>query len=46
MSEHSNGSEPLVEVKNVKKYFPIRKGLLGREVGAVHAVDDVSFAVR
>ena len=45
MSEHGNGSEPLVEVKHVKKYFPIRKGLLGREVAAVHAVDDVTFAV-
>ena len=45
MSERGNGGEPLVEVKNVKKYFPIRKGLLRREVGAVHAVDDVTFAV-
>ncbi len=45
MSERGNGGEPLVEVKNVKKYFPIRKGLLQREVGAVHAVDDVTFAV-
>jgi len=45
MSERSNGGEPLVEVKNIKKYFPIRKGLLQREVGHVHAVDDVTFAV-
>jgi oligopeptide/dipeptide ABC transporter ATP-binding protein len=45
VSERGNGSDPLVEVKNVKKYFPIRKGLLQREVGAVHAVDDVTFAV-
>ncbi len=37
---------PLVEVRNVKKYFPIRKGVLQREVARVHAVDDVSFAVR
>jgi oligopeptide/dipeptide ABC transporter ATP-binding protein len=42
----SNGGDPLVEVRHVKKYFPIRKGLLQREVGAVHAVDDVTFAVR
>jgi oligopeptide/dipeptide ABC transporter ATP-binding protein len=41
-----NGGEPLVEVRNVKKYFPIRKGFLQREVGRVHAVDDVTFAVR
>ncbi|MGZ4315355.1 MAG: ABC transporter ATP-binding protein, partial [Gaiellaceae bacterium] len=45
MSERGNGSEPLIEVKNVKKYFPVRKGLLQREVAAVHAVDDVTFAV-
>jgi oligopeptide transport system ATP-binding protein len=37
---------PLIEIKHVKKYFPIRKGLLQREVARVHAVDDVSFAVR
>ena len=36
----------LLELRNVKKYFPIRKGLLQREVARVHAVDDVSFAIR
>jgi oligopeptide/dipeptide ABC transporter ATP-binding protein len=41
-----NGGDPLVEVRNLKKYFPIRKGLLQREVARVHAVDDVTFAVR
>src|SRR5881394_4439510 len=44
MSER-NGGDPLVEVRSLKKYFPIRKGLLSREVGRVHAVDDVTFAV-
>ena len=39
------GNAPLIEVKNLKKYFPIRKGVLQREVARVHAVDDVSFAV-
>ncbi len=39
-------SENILEVKNVKKYFPIRKGLLLREVGQVKAVDDVSFNVK
>jgi oligopeptide/dipeptide ABC transporter ATP-binding protein len=42
----SNGSGPLIEVRHVKKYFPIRQGVLQREVARVHAVDDVSFAVR
>jgi oligopeptide transport system ATP-binding protein len=41
-----NGNLPLVEVKHVKKYFPIRKGVLQREVARVHAVDDVSFSVQ
>jgi oligopeptide transport system ATP-binding protein len=36
----------LVEVRNVRKYFPIRQGILQREVARVHAVDDVTFAVR
>ena len=44
MSER-NGEGTLVELESLKKYFPIRKGLLQREVGQVHAVDDVSFAV-
>ena len=45
-SSSGNGGDPLVEVRHVKKYFPIRKGFLQREVGRVHAVDDVTFAVR
>ncbi len=36
---------PLLEVKNLKKYFPITKGILGRVAGQVKAVDDVSFTV-
>jgi len=44
-SSASNESA-LLEVRHVKKYFPIRKGILQREVAHVHAVDDVSFAVR
>ena len=45
MSANGSGA-PLIEVRHVKKYFPIRKGLMQREVARVHAVDDVSFAVR
>ncbi|MGZ4371441.1 MAG: ABC transporter ATP-binding protein [Gaiellaceae bacterium] len=41
-----SGETPLLDVRHVKKYFPIRKGVLQREVAAVHAVDDVSFAIR
>src|SRR6266849_2018752 len=35
----------LLQVKNLKKYFPIRGGLFSREVARVHAVDDVSFEI-
>src|SRR5262245_52800250 len=36
---------PLLRVKNLKKYFPIRGGLFSREVARVHAVDDITFDV-
>ena len=39
-------SEYLLEVKNLCKVFPIKGGLLGREVGAVKAVNDVSFKIK
>jgi len=38
-------TDNILEVQNLKKHFPIRKGLLLREVGQVRAVDDVSFVV-
>ena len=38
-------SEALLEVKQLKKYFPIRSQLLKREVGAVKAVDGVTFSL-
>lgn len=36
----------LLEVKNLKKFFPIKGGILGKTVARVHAVDDVSFSMR
>jgi oligopeptide/dipeptide ABC transporter ATP-binding protein len=36
----------LLNVVNLKKYFPIRRGLLSRVVGNVQAVDDISFQIR
>ena len=38
--------ENLVEIENLKVYFPIRVGLLQRVIGSVKAVDDISFEVR
>ena len=35
----------LLEVHNLKKYFPIERGLLRRVVGQVRAVDDVSLSI-
>jgi oligopeptide/dipeptide ABC transporter ATP-binding protein len=36
---------PLIEVRNLKKYFPVKKGVFSRVVAQVRAVDDISFAV-
>jgi peptide/nickel transport system ATP-binding protein len=46
MSEHSGSGRILLDVKNLKKHFPIKRGFLSRTVGHVKAVDDVSFYVR
>ncbi len=40
-----NGTQPLLSVRNLRKEFPIKKGVLARQVGAVKAVNDVSFDV-
>jgi peptide/nickel transport system ATP-binding protein len=37
--------KPVLEVKNLKVHFPIRKGIFGTVKNYVHAVDDVSFDV-
>jgi oligopeptide transport system ATP-binding protein len=43
----NGGGEHLLEVNNLVKHFPIKSGLLiDHQVGAVQAVDDVSFDVR
>src|ERR1043165_9346511 len=37
---------PVLEVTNLKKHFPIKKGLLRRTAGYVYAVDGVTLAIR
>ncbi|MFD0590988.1 ABC transporter ATP-binding protein [Paenibacillus sp. GCM10027627] len=37
---------PLLEVKNLKTYFPVHKGLLNRTVGYIKAVDDISITIK
>lgn len=37
--------EKLLEVRNLKKHFPIRKGFFNKEVGAVRALDGVNLDV-
>ena len=39
-------NDELVIVKNLKKYFPIKGGLLGRNLGEVKAVDGISFRIK
>ena len=38
-------SDPILEVKGLRKYFPIQGGILNRTVGNVKAVDGVSFEI-
>jgi oligopeptide/dipeptide ABC transporter ATP-binding protein len=39
-------SEALLSVRNLKKYFPIRRGVLARVTAHVKAVDDISFDIK
>jgi oligopeptide/dipeptide ABC transporter ATP-binding protein len=36
---------PVIEIKDLKKHFPVKKGLLRRTVGHVYAVDGISFSI-
>jgi oligopeptide transport system ATP-binding protein len=39
-------SQPLLQVEGLVKHFPIYRGLLQRQVGAVHAVDGITFDIQ
>ena len=47
MNKRSKVKETLLEIKNVKKFFPVKKGLLqfNKEQTFVQAVNDVSFSI-
>jgi len=45
MSATKTQNENIVEVKNLKKYFPITAGIFQRVIGHIKAVDDVSFVI-
>ena len=45
MREPVVANDTVVEVRNLKKYYPIKGGLLGRSLGAVKAVDGISFRI-
>lgn len=39
-------TQNVIELLNLKMYFPITRGLLRRRIGEIKAVDDISFAIR
>lgn len=45
MSSSQDNREPLIRIRNLTKHFPIKKGILNRQVGAVKAVDGISFDI-
>ena len=44
-TQNGNGRQPILDVRGLVKYFPIKRGFLRRTVGTVKAVDDVSFDI-
>ena len=46
MADIAGPNENVVEVVDLKKYFPIRKGVMQRVAGYVRALDGVSFSIR
>lgn len=46
MSEINGMNDSIVSVKNLKKYFPIKTGIIKHQTGSVKAVDDISFEIK
>ena len=45
MSSTKTLSENIIEIKNLKKYYPLTSGIMRKVTGVVKAVDDVSFVI-
>ena len=45
MNATVKNNQVLLEIKNLQKFFPIRKGFVKKVVGQIRAVDDVSFYI-
>lgn len=46
MSEKTEKQDYILQVSHLKKYFPIKGGMFGKQIGAVKAVDDVFFNIK
>lgn len=44
-SKSATNNAPLLEVRNLKRYFAVKKGLFAKVSGWIKAVDDISFAI-
>ena len=45
-ADEAVGSDVLLEVKNLKKYFPVERNFFGKPVKFLKAVDGISFTLR
>lgn len=46
LQENSAANDTILEVNGLKKYYPIKKGILSSQMGVVKAVDGVSFQIK
>lgn len=44
--KNENKDDIIIQVRNLKKHFPIKRGIFKRQVGAVQAVDGISFDIK
>ena len=46
VNKNADNEDYILVVKNLKKYYPIKKGLFSRTSGYVKAIDGVSFKIK